>query len=59
MTTPCIVGKFRNLCNVGDDDGVACHRYVTDLTYVLFLQRNSSLQFLFLERRLHADQIAP
>ena len=33
-----IVGKLWNLCNVLKDDGVTCHQYVTELTYLLFLK---------------------
>ena len=33
-----IVAKLWNLCNVLKDDGVTYHQYVTELTYLLFLQ---------------------
>lgn len=33
-----IVAKLWNLCNVLKDDGVTCHQYVTELTYLLFLK---------------------
>jgi type I restriction enzyme M protein len=37
-STPDIVGKLWNLCNVLKDDGVTYHQYVTELTYLLFLK---------------------
>ena len=37
-TTPDIVSKLWNLCNVLKDDGVTYHQYVTELTYLLFLK---------------------
>ena len=38
MTTQEIVSKLWNLCNVLRDDGLTYHQYVTELTYILFLQ---------------------
>ena len=38
MTTHDIVGKLWNLCNVLKDDGITYHQYVTELTYLLFLE---------------------
>jgi len=38
MTTHDIVGKLWNLCNVLKDDGITYHKYVTELTYLLFLK---------------------
>jgi len=37
MTTQEIVSKLWNLCNVLRDDGITYHQYVTELTYILFL----------------------
>ena len=37
MTTSGIVAKLWNLCNILKDDGVTYHQYVTELTYLLFL----------------------
>jgi type I restriction enzyme M protein len=37
-TTHDIVAKLWSLCNVLEDDGVTYHRYVTELTYLLFLK---------------------
>ena len=38
MSTPDIVQKLWNLCNVLRDDGITYHQYVTELTYILFLK---------------------
>lgn len=37
MATSDIVAKLWNLCNILKDDGVTCHQYVTELTYLLLL----------------------
>ncbi len=37
-TTQDIVQKLWNLCNVLRDDGITYHQYVTELTYLLFLE---------------------
>ena len=37
MTNSDIVSKLWNLCNILKDDGVTYHQYVTELTYLLFL----------------------
>ncbi len=37
-TTPDIVARLWNLCNVLKDDGITYHQYVTELTYILFLK---------------------
>ncbi len=38
MSTQDIVQKLWNLCNILRDDGITYHQYVTELTYILFLQ---------------------
>ncbi len=37
-TTHDIVQRLWNLCNVLRDDGLTYHQYVTELTYLLFLE---------------------
>ena len=37
MNTQEIVDKLWNLCNVLRDDGITYHQYVTELTYIIFL----------------------
>jgi len=48
MTTSDIVAKLWNLCNILKDDGVTYHQYVTELTYLLFLNElKGSASLLF------------
>jgi len=37
-TTHDIVAKLWNLCNILKDGGIIYHKYVTELTYLLFLK---------------------
>jgi len=38
MTTNAIVQRLWSLCHILRDDGITYHRYVTELTYLLFLK---------------------
>ncbi|MGR8953245.1 MAG: hypothetical protein ACU83V_12655 [Gammaproteobacteria bacterium] len=45
MITTNIVSKLWNLCNIIKDDGVTCHQYDTELTYLLLMPRPVKLLF--------------
>ena len=38
MTNQEIISKLSDLCDVLSHDGITCHQYVTELTYILFLK---------------------